>query len=254
LLALSYGLKPAPWTRWRIAAFLLLYLLLGAWHIMTSPVPEIDVWHFQQEASAVLLRGENPYAAEYPNVFEDPSRYYAEGIVKDGKVQSFPYPPLSLLLALPGYLLGDVRWSLLLAMVGTAGLMVAAARRLGLPAGHVAELAAVASLCHPLGLPVLANAWTEPFLMLAVTFSVWAMAGRNGTVLGLALAGVLALKQHGVLWLAPVARSGRLRGWVALLAVLLAVALNLPFLVWNPPAFWRGVVTLQLGSRSAGTR
>ena len=59
--------------------------------------------------------------------------------LKDGKIQSYPYPPASLLLVLPGYLSGDVRWCLLAAMVATAGMLAATGRRMGLPAGHPAE-------------------------------------------------------------------------------------------------------------------
>src|SRR5438067_13369117 len=103
-------------------------------------------------------------------------------LTADGRVQSFPYPPLSLLLAVPGYLVGDVRWSLLAALLGTAALVVATGRRLGLPAGHPAELAATALLCHPRGLLVLETSWTEPFVALGLTATVWAMAGTRGRV------------------------------------------------------------------------
>ncbi len=32
-------------------------------------------------------------------------------VVKDGHMQTYPYTPLQLLLTVPGYLLGDVRWA-----------------------------------------------------------------------------------------------------------------------------------------------
>src|SRR5207248_266262 len=81
-------------------------------------------------------------------------------------ILSFCYPPLSILLALPGYYLaGDVRWSLLAATGLAATLLVAAGRRLGLPAGHRGELGAALLLFHPLTPIVVSRGWTEPFVV-----------------------------------------------------------------------------------------
>src|SRR5262249_53586423 len=120
--------------------------------------------------------------------------------------------------------------------------MVATGRRLGLPTGHGAELAAIAFLCHPGGLVVLEKGFTEPFLALSATLCAWTLAGGGGARgPGFALAGVLSTKQYGFLWLVPLWMSGRLHWRHAVLAGILTAGLNIPFLLWNPGAFWRGV-------------
>src|SRR5262249_44721704 len=146
-------------------ALLLVCGLLGVWYLRSSPPPRIDVWRFQQEGCQLLLEGKNPYAAEYADILHDPS-VYGRAVYKDGWIQSCPYPPLSLLLVLPGYLVGDVRWSLLLALLGAAAFMIAVGRNLGLPPGHIAELAAIALVCHPLSFALLERAWTEPLMVV----------------------------------------------------------------------------------------
>jgi uncharacterized membrane protein len=243
VIGYAWGGRILP--RWRFPVVLTTYAALGACMILISPDPPVDVWHFQQRACRLLLEGENPYAALYPNIYST-TALYGEKVLKDGQVQSFPYPPLSLLLAVPGYLLGDVRWSLLAAILGTAALLVATGRRLGLPAGHHAELAAVILLYHPCGGHVLANGWTEPFLALAVAACAWAVAGRRKVVSGLALGAVLAVKQYGLLWVPSLWAAGQLRLRELIIGGLAAAAVTLPFVLWDPHAWWQGVVVFQI--------
>jgi len=247
LLIASYGWTNLALDRWRFWAILGLYGFLGAWQICASPPPKVDVWHFQQQASRALLAGEDPYATEYPNVLSDTS-LYSPAVFENGKVQSFPYTPLSLLVVLPGYLVGDVRWSLLLAMVATGAFLVATGRKLGLPAGHIAELAAVAFLCHPLGLSVLEYAWTEPLVTLAASFCVWALVAGRDRMLGVGLGALLCIKQYAVLGIVPYWSLGRLKRRHALVAGAVATGINLPFFLWDPAAFWKGLVTFQTDS------
>jgi hypothetical protein len=246
LLVVSYAWGRLPWPRARFLAVLGVFFFLGAWHIKSSPDPGIDVWHFQERGVLLLLGGKNPYAAEYP--IREEARFYGPTIVKGGQVLSCPYPPLSLLLAVPGYLLGDVRWALLLALVGAAALMAGAGRALGLPPGHLGELAPVAFLCHPLALAVLERAWTEPLVTLAASYCAWAMAAGRGRALGVGLAGLISVKQYGFLWAVLLCASGHVNRRNALLAGALAGLINLPFVLWNPPAFWRGVFAFQIDS------
>jgi len=174
---------------------------------------------------------------------------YAPQIIKDGNVQSCPYPPLSLLVTLPSYLLlGDVRWTFLAALIGTAMLMRATAGRLGLEHGHIAELAIVVFLYHPLAFALLENSWTEPLLTLAAAACLFAMASQRSGLLGIGLGTMMATKQYGLLWLAPVAMSGRLTWRPFVAGTALAVAFTVPFFLWNPAAFWRGLVLFQIDS------
>jgi hypothetical protein len=244
-VVVSYGWNSMPGGRYRFPLMVGLYLLLGAWMLSGWKPPPIDVWHFQQEAAGHLLAGENPYTSAYGNPRPNPA-FYGPDIVKNGKVQSFPYPPLSLLLDVPGYVEGDVRWSLLIATAAAACLVVATGRRFGLPAGHPAEIAAAAILCHPRGLYVLQMAWTEPFLFLAMAASAWAIAARRQTLSGFALAAAATVKQYGVLWILPAWSTGRLEWRKMIAGAAVAALVMLPFVIWDPKAFWLGNVYFQI--------
>lgn len=244
-VVLSYGWRQMPWPRARFPAILAVYVLLGAWTIDASPRPYIDVWHFQQRATELLLNGQNPYAAEYPNIYGH-TAFYGEKVLSDRGVRSFAYPPLSLLMALPGRLVGDVRWSLLAAVAGATAFAVATGRRLGLPAGHPAELGVIALLFHPRGFLLIEQGWNEPFLAFGASACGWALVAGRGPMLWLALAAVLSAKQYGILWAPSLLASGRLLWRDAAGAAAAASLLVIPFLLWDPAAFWRGVFELQL--------
>ena len=165
-----------PWPRVRCAVMLGLYTVLAAaLLVLAKEEPGIDVWQMQQQACARLLHGDNPYTGLYMHRYnpEEERAFLAPEILQDGKIRSYPYPPLCLLLTMPGYLAGDVRWSYLAALVATALLLLATIRRLGLKPGHPAELAVWIFLCHPTGLLVLEWSWTEPLLALSLTGTVW---------------------------------------------------------------------------------
>jgi hypothetical protein len=245
-LAASYAWPGCPFARWRFAPLVATYLLLGAWVIVASPRPFIDVWFVQQRAADLLLHGQNPYAAAYDNIYGH-TRFIGTKLLVDGRVQSFTYPPLSVLLAVPGWLLGDVRWTLLACVAGAAVFAVAAGRRLGLAAGHPAELAPVALLFHPRSFFLIEQAWTEPLIALAACALVWALAGREGFARSIALAGVLSAKQFGFLWF-PALWAYRRVGWRAVLvAAALSLAVAAPFFLWDPSAFVRGNLLYQFG-------
>jgi hypothetical protein len=106
--------------------------------------PNIDVFVFQQSVADGLQHGHNPYAIRLPNIysgknstmFQDPVRFsagtpfYGPGVVDENGwiTYGFPYPPLSLLLVMPAYLLGgDCRFAHVIAM-GFSALLMAAAR------------------------------------------------------------------------------------------------------------------------------
>jgi hypothetical protein len=157
---------------------------------------------------------------------------------------AFPYPPLQVLADLPGYVLGhDLRWSLLAADLAAVWLTIAAARRLGLPAGHPAELIPLAFLFHPVGLMVLELSWTEPLVALGAGLVAWCAASRRRNGLGAATGLLLASKQYAVLLLPGFWASGRLRWRHTVIALLLVLAVALPFALPAPADFWRGVFT-----------
>jgi hypothetical protein len=238
--------SPRPLRRWWFPALLLVHFLLGAWVIRQSPAPPIDVFVFQQDSAAALLRGENPYGLTFPDIYGS-KPYYGPGLVTDGRLNfGFPYPPLSLFLALPGYLLtGDYRFSQLLALT-LAGLFLALARP-----DRVGALVAALLLFSPRVFFVLEQGWTEPFAIVLLAATV-ACARRWPRALPLALGALLAIKQT-MIFIPPLAflltgGLGHPREWLRLhrRAGLVALIVTLPLALGEVRGFITAVITLQL--------
>lgn len=228
--------------RWALLGLLTMHFLLGLWVLRVKPPPAVDVCVFQRDACRALLSGHNPYAITFPVPYDDPARIYAPGTFSGGRLLfGYPYPPLSLLLILPGYLLGDFRYAHL-AAITLAGLLIALARP-----GRIATAAAALFLFTPRGFFVLEAGWTEPLAVLLLAAIVFA-ACRSRRSLPVALGLLLAAKQYLVLampfalLLKPPQRSAR---HFLYAAAPLPLLLSLPLVLWNVPAFLRSAVLLQ---------
>jgi hypothetical protein len=223
--------------------------------------PYIDVFLFQQSAADALQHGHNPYRMRIPNiyseknstVFQDPRRYgpgtpfYGPGVVDDNGwlTYGFPYPPLSLLMVMPAYLLaGDCRYAHMIAM-GLSALMMATARP-----GRLGALVAVLFLVNPQGFYVIDQSWTEPLLVFTFSLAMFcACRWRKGLPWALGL--FFATKQYTVFVLpallllleGPNPFKQLLK--MAAKAGLVVAAITLPFFAWNPHEFIRAVVQLQ---------
>ncbi len=236
----------------------MLGLMLVTFSIVASVVflnrlrdPRIDVFMFQQMSASGLLHGYDPYAIRFPNLYFDlylhGELFYGPGVV-DAMNQltvGLPYPPLSLLLVLPGYVLGgDCRFANVVAIAAAAGLiaMTRPSRRTGL-------LAAL-FLLTPEVFYLIERAWTESVLALMFSLVMFcALRWRRGLPYALGL--FFGTKQYAVLavplvWLL-MERSDGWRELVGLLAkaTLVAIAITAPFFFWDPPAFIRSVVQFQ---------
>jgi hypothetical protein len=226
-----------------LVALLLVHAALGVWVLRAAPDPGVDVVMFQREASRALLHGENPYAMTFPNPYADPLRFYGPGAMNDGRLDfGYPYPPLSLLMALPGYVLGDFRYAQLAAMTA-AGALIALARP-----GRLATAAAAVLLFTPRGFFVLEAGWTEPFAVLLLAATVF-VGCRRPDALPVPLGLLIAVKQYlGLgLFLLPLLPTGmrtkhRTLAWKA---ITVAGAATLPMALWDLPAFARSAVFLQ---------
>ena len=226
-------------------ALVLLFAVAGWWMIRASYPPHIDVFVFQQEASRALAHAQNPYALTFRNIYGN-MQFYGPGVA-DAKTVfiGFPYFPLSLLLAFPGWLIGgDFRLAQLAACAITAAAFT------GLGPGRLPALAAALLLFTPRMFFVLEQGWTEPF-GVALLALVVLCAVRRSRWLPLALGLLLAWKQYTVLFLPLAAlllpRPFRWRDYLRLVlpAVGVAAAVTLPFFLWNPAAFWKSVVLAQ---------
>jgi hypothetical protein len=231
--------------RWMMPSLAVIFIALGSWTIRHTPHPAVDVYAFQQEALAAFTHGTNPYAITMPQIYGDPS-WYGAGLVEGGRLLvGLPYPPLSLLLELPIFVLfGDYRYATLLALA-LAALVLSRCRQ-----DAIGALAAAVLLFTPRAFFVVEQGWTEPFVVLGLCLVVYASIRRPGW-LPAALGFLLATKQYAV-FLAPLAfvllpvGEGRRAGAILWRAIALAAAITLPFAAWNPTAFVHSTVTFQL--------
>jgi hypothetical protein len=240
------------------------HFVIGRWMIQSSPEPHIDVYYFQREASEALLHGVNPYTITFPNIYGDSTPYYGPGMSVGGRLQfGFPYPPLSLFLALPGHLAGDYRYAQLLAM-DLAGIIMGSMSGAG-----IGVLAAAVYLFTPRSFFVLEQGWTEPFAVLLVSAVTWC-AVRRLALLPYVVGILFAVKQYMILAVGPtlllsLELAHRLRDEghrsgvpspasprpiitvARFFAIALAVTLilTLPLALWNWRPFFHSVVALQ---------
>jgi hypothetical protein len=222
------------------AAWLLpagLAALAGVAMIIAAPRPHIDVFFLLQDSTRGLAQGRNMYHQTWPE--------------SSGLYAVYPYLPItSVLLAPFRWLLGDVRYGLLL-----AGLLASAYTR-RLAGSAVPALLPLLILLAPKATFALQQSWTEPLLVAALAGMVLAVrAGRTRwAVVAFALA--LATKQHMVL-LVPLAMW-----WPAFgprrtaVAAGLAGVLVAPWVVADPVAFFHDAVyanlALEVQTRSLG--
>jgi hypothetical protein len=230
-----------------VAAMLGGFWIAAAASVRLAPSPPIDVFVFQQAGAAALLDGNNPYEDRYPNLYAGHPEFYGPGVVDENEhlTVGLPYPPASLLLTLPGYVLGgDSRYANVAAITGSAALMF-----LSGPSRWTGVTAALFVLT-PRVLFLIEYAWTET--VFAFTFSLMMFcAVRWRRALPYALGLFLATKQYSVFALPFVplllGHAGNRRDAVRLvtLGLVVAAVVTLPFFLWNPPAFWRSVVVFQ---------
>jgi hypothetical protein len=237
-------LAALPKTRERGFVYLLVvaHFALGLAFLRLVEDPLVDVFIFQRDGAAAMLSGTDPYSITFENIYKEDAGFYTPGIAHDGRVWAgFPYLPVSLFLVVPGFFLGDVRFSHLAATTLTGLLMIRESRH------AMGRLAAILFLFSPCTFLVVGKSWTEPLLILLLILGVSAIR-RSSPVLGSCLFGsLLAVKQYVVLaspllFLLPIARHWRFAARAASLAALLI----LPFALWNINDFYRAAVWWQL--------
>ena len=230
----------------QIGVLVATHAALGIWVLQRSPDPTIDVHMFHRYAIAAFRQGVDPYAITFPDIYNNAANY-GDGVLLNGRLQfGFPYFPLSLLLSMPAQLLTkDPRYSQLVA-IELAALLMAFARR-----GGVGVVAAVLYLTTPRIFFVLEQSWTEPFLVLGVAAVVFA-ACRQSRLVPWLFGAFVALKQYLVfalpaaVLLASKSFDRREAAIFLTKGALLGAIVTLPFVLWDPEAFWRSVVTLQI--------
>jgi hypothetical protein len=256
--------RPPALAALRFPLLLALAAAMGGIVIRRAPQPAIDVWYFQQMGADALLQGLDPYLIAYPNIYGPYTAHYAPAVLSPDRllVLGNPYPPLSILLAVPAAAVSaDVRWVSLALVILSAW----AIRRLG--RGTIeGELAAVLFLFQPRTLFVVEQSWTEPALLAAVLGTAllvdrWigeeasgSRRARTWIACGIVAGLALASKQYAPLLLLPVLFAlpevGRWKAAAVAAGVVLAVIV--PFVAWDPQAFYRAVVEFQVAQPFRG--
>ena len=195
-----------------------------------APVPHIDSWTLQQEAADFLLRGVNPYAAEYRQIYP-PDLF--------GYVSHYGYLPAVLWFDTVARLLTrDIRFSYALLDLLSAYLVYAYLARRHKSLGLAL---AVLMLARPMGSFVVEQCWSEPLLVLAAVVAILT-PGSTARSAGWSAAWMLAAKQSNVLLLPVAFASGRVRHKLPWM-ILGFAALSLPMVLWDFEALWRSTVT-----------
>lgn len=232
---------------WWILAILLTLHGGIAWRVVVSSAPHIDCYTFQRDAVESLFHGVDPFGTTHADIYgaKGTAQFYGPGMVVDGRVQvGLQYPPLTLLCAVPGYLLGDVRYGYILAILLSAILVFAVAP--GVRGLWVAGFL----LLNPLTFLVEYQCWTEPLVWMLLCASAYA-AMKKPRWLALALGLFLASKQYNVLAVPLIGlllRPFAWRSYWKLLgsSVAIAAATVVPFAIWNSHALWHDLVLFHL--------
>jgi hypothetical protein len=211
------------------------------------PGATIDCFTFQRDAAATLVHGANPYGGTQLDIYspELSQRFYGAGVVIGDRVQvGLQYPPLTLLWVVPGYLLGDIRYSYIAAVLLVAWLTVA------ICPGVRGLCFAGFLLLTPLPYYVENRCFTEPMVLLALSATLYA-AVKKRWWLPIALGLFLASKQYNFLALPFVGCLVVPFAWKAYAkllggAVLVAVATVLPFVPGHEGALWHDLVLFHL--------
>jgi hypothetical protein len=235
----------APLTHRCVLIAIAVFLVAGALTIRAAPNPTIDVWVVEVEASRALWHGANPFSITFPDLYHGTSPYYPPGVSVGGRLQfGFVYPPLCLLLCLPGYLLGDPRYATMAAVALAAWLLARS------KSGPQASIAALLILFTPRTFYVVHRAWTDPFVVMLTACVVYA-AIRAPKYLYVAAGLYCCVKQHmfigapALLLLLP--RPWSWRQVVSFYAKVGAVGLlvTLPLALWDLRAFINSVLNIR---------
>jgi hypothetical protein len=199
----------------------------------------VDVRLFQDIGAQALLHGVDPYVARYPNMYRTTAFYGADNVDANGWLKvGFMYPPLTAILATPGAILGDIRYSHVLAMT-----IAAAAIGYAGP-GRKAVAGIVMLGLMPRMVYFLAGGWSEPLSIMLLGGTLWAAMHKAPKTAGV-LSGLLVVsKQYLIvaaplLWLLGSQRRDRIR--IIGAAMIAAIGVIVPFALWHPARFFDSI-------------
>lgn len=228
--------------RWLLPVLLALHGFIAC-YLIRATLPRIDTLSLQSDATAMLLQGHNPFGTSHANIYNavETHLFYGRGQLVNGRVQiGMPYPPVAFLCLLPGYLLGDVRYGYVAAILLSTIFVFAL-----FPDTRGLSLAALVLLA-PVTYFVEYECWTEPLLWMLLCATVYA-AVKRPRWLPLALGLFLASKQYNFLALPFIGCLVRPFSWKTYRKLLvqslgIASATVLPFAIWNFRGLWHDLI------------
>ncbi len=232
---------------WAVAALMVLHGGIAVQHLRVVPADDMDCFTFQRYAAMELTQGINPYGKTQADIYDAyyTKMLYGPGMVINGRVQvGFQYPPVTFLCALPGYLLGDVRYGYVAAIMLSAIFVFALAP-------DIRGLFLVAFvLLRPVAFFIESESFTEPLVWMLLCATLY-VAVKKPRWLPLTLGLFLASKQYNFLalpFLGFLIQPFSWRAYWKLLGMSLAVGLAtvLPFTLLNFHALWHDLVLFHL--------
>ena len=228
---------------WILTVLLALPGLVAGWALSGAP-PTVDCLSWQRDAVATLLQGRDPYGTSHANIYsaEAASRFYGPGTLVNGRVQvGLTYPPATLLVSIPGYLLGDVRYGY------AAAIMLSAILVFALFPDERGLLVAAFILLAPTTFYVEYECWTEPLVWMLLCGTIYA-AVKRPRWLPVALGLFLASKQYNFLAVPLIGYLVMPFNWKTALrlgasSLAIALATVLPFAIWDAHALWHDLYT-----------
>jgi hypothetical protein len=200
--------------------------------VVAVPQPKIDVWIWTQFSIQGLLRGVHPYTVDATDLI---TNVYQLGPT----AALYPYMPLTLVAFAPAYaLFGDYRVLSALCVPATVALNRATGRQLDLDP-RLIDATTLAFLLHPRGTWLTCYGWTEPLLVMVVSGFVYlATRAPGGVAQAMAFLLLPVLKQYVVAPVLLFLAITRPRAPVAAIAMTVAAATVVPFLIWD----WRPTI------------
>jgi hypothetical protein len=200
---------------------------------------DIDVFHFQQDASQALLHGQNPYS---PLVL---SRKAVAPAIPTFENLHLPYGPILAVLEAPFRLLGDIRLLHIAAALIISVAVLTLARRAG-----TLERSACVVMAFPLTIGMILFSWVDVITMAGL--AVWLVSFRSHPKVAIiALALALGAKPTTLIALVPIFFwSTRARRQVRF-AGIIAALIVLPFaMITGFAQFYYNVLGVQLNDPS----
>ena len=229
-----YG--PARHTRRAVTGVIVAGTSLHLVTLFAVPEPNIDVWIWTQSCIQALLRGVHPYTVDATDLITNVYRLGSTATL-------YPYMPLTLVAFAPSYVLfGDYRVLSALCVPATVVLNRATGRQLGLDS-RLIDATTLAFLLFPRGTWLTCFGWTEPLLVVVLSGFVYlATRAPGGAAQAIAFLLLPALKQYTVAPVLLFLAISRPRTSVVAVAVTVAAATVVPFLIWDWQSTIEGIV------------